>query len=127
MGQPAMPEQIGILHTEAKPDHIEIGRDGEDCSHKPQMPRHARAVEECGNGAGRDDVRWGRSHQTVLNEKPSWSGRTWMFVKSGMVASVSRRSEARYVVISPMTRAPAARAAATPAGASSNTTQSAGS
>jgi len=66
MRQPAMPQKVGVLHAEPEHDDIEVGRDGEERAEEPQMPRHARAVEEGRNGAGRDDVGWGRSHQSFL-------------------------------------------------------------
>jgi hypothetical protein len=66
MRQPAMPQEVGVLHAEPKHDYIEVRRDSEERSKKPQMPRHARAVKEGRNGAGRDDMGWGRSHQSFL-------------------------------------------------------------
>ena len=66
MTQASMRHEIPVRHGDPGREHIEIRRDGEDCSEKPQMPRHARAVEEGRNGAGRDDVGWGRSHQSFL-------------------------------------------------------------
>jgi hypothetical protein len=66
MRQPAMPQKVSVLHAEPEHDDIEVWRDREERSEKPQVPRHARAMGESRKEAGGDDVRWGRSHQTFL-------------------------------------------------------------
>src|SRR5882762_3170429 len=68
-------------------------------------------------------VRWLGSVTT----NASGSGRISIPLKSAIVASTPDRSPGRCVVVSPIARAPAARAATMPAGASSNTRHAAGS
>ncbi len=58
-----MSDELPIRHRDAGREHIEVGRDSEEGTEKPQMPRHARFVKEGGDRAGRDDVGWGRSHR----------------------------------------------------------------
>src|SRR5437016_7244700 len=62
----------------------------------------------------------------IVRTKSSCRGRISIPLKSAIVASAPGRSAAAWVVVTPTTRAPAARAEAIPAGASSNTMQSDG-
>jgi hypothetical protein len=57
-----MRDESPVCQRDPRREHIEIGRDGEDGSHEPQMPRYARAVKERGDRGGRDDVSGGRGH-----------------------------------------------------------------